>query len=384
MTARSGWLRVWSVANAAYPALLFVLALMSVAVGLVTGPLWATLSWAAVTTLPLYVRRRWPWAAVIPILAGVLVAAPLGVEQSNSPSTVLSLLTALFTLANRLAWPHVVAAFVVSVATLIATVTTPPIALSVTWVAFVTGVPLAVGAVLRNRRLLIERLKSTTAELERSRALVAKAAVADERARVARELHDVVAHSVSVMVVQAGAGERLVGTDTGAERRAFRAIGDSGRQALTELRRLLTVLREEDENGELAPQPGLAALGTLEDGIRAAGIDVEIERRGVVGELSPGVDLIAFRIIQEALTNVVKHADARRVDVRVTYLDDRLELLVDDDGSGIALGPLHDGTGSGVAGMRQRAESCGGSLEAGKRPDGGFRVRATLPTEAAS
>jgi signal transduction histidine kinase len=368
--------------DAVYPSALFALALFTISAGIVTGPLWATLLWAAVTTLPLYVRRRWPWGALVPILAGMLAGVPLGIAQGNTPSTVLSLLTALFTLANRRPWPHAVAAFVVTTATLTATVVTPPILMSVTWVAFIAAVPVAVGAVLRNRRLLIARLRETTAELERSRSLAAKAAVADERARVARELHDIVAHSVSVMVVQAGAGERLVGTDGAAERTAFRAIGDSGRQALTELRRLLSVLREDDSR-ELAPQPGLSALATLVDGIRATGIEVDVQRTGAEVELAPGLDLIAYRIIQEALTNVVKHSDAHRIDVRLRYLSDRLELTVDDDGSGAVLspvrGPVSEGAGSGIAGMRERAECGGGALGAGPRADGGFRVQATLP-----
>lgn len=378
MTARSWWAHAWRWADAAFPAALFALAVATVIAGLVTGPLWATLGWAAITTLPLYARRRRPWIALAAILAGMLLAGLLSVGQANSPSTVLALLTALFTVANRLPWPHAVAAFVLTTASLIATVVTPPVVLSVTWVAFVVGVPLAIGAALRNRRLLIERLRQTTAELERSRELVAKAAVAEERSRVARELHDIVAHSVSVMVVQAGAGERLVDTDAEAARGAFRAIGDSGRQALTELRRLLSVLRD-DTDADLAPQPGLAALPTLVDGIRATGLDVVVEHTGSESTLAPGVDLTAFRIIQEALTNAVKHSDGNRVNVLVSYLGDRVELHIDDDGSGATPGPLHDGSGNGIPGMRQRAESCGGSLETRVVRGGGFRVTAVLP-----
>jgi signal transduction histidine kinase len=210
---------------------------------------------------------------------------------------------------------------------------------------------------------------------ERERDLAADQAVLDERARIARELHDVIAHTVTVMVVQAQAGPDLL-ADPADTRRAFGAIEASGREALAELRRLLGVLRTGDEKAVIAPQPGLGSLDALVQELRAAGRDVELHVEGRPVELPPGVDLSAFRIVQEALTNTLKHAGAARSDVTVRYGPSLVELEVVDDGPG-ANGA--GGAGHGLIGMRERAALYGGMLEAGNRNERGYAVRAQLP-----
>jgi signal transduction histidine kinase len=204
----------------------------------------------------------------------------------------------------------------------------------------------------------------------------ARAAVTAERGRIARELHDVVAHSVSVMVVQAQAGPRLLG-DAEQASGAFRSIESSGREALVELRRLLGVLRTGDEQLAIGPQPGLGSLESLLEQVREAGLPVTLHIEGVPVPLSPGVDLSAYRIVQEALTNALKHADAATADVTIRYGSSRLELEIHDDGAGASQGV--NGSGHGLIGMRERVALYGGDLDAGTRNGSGYTVHARLP-----
>ena len=199
-------------------------------------------------------------------------------------------------------------------------------------------------------------------------------AVADERARLARELHDLVSHNVGMMVVQAGAGEVLLDKDPERTREALHAIETGGREALLELRRLLGLLR--GSGADLAPQPTLARLDELVERVRSTGLDVRLEVEGKAEHVAPAVDLSAYRIVQEALTNVLKHAEATRADVVVRWSRTQLEIEVQDDGAG----PSGDGApGHGLAGMAERVAVLGGSLEAGPRGDRGYRLRALLP-----
>ena len=223
-------------------------------------------------------------------------------------------------------------------------------------------VPWLIGTVeLRRRR---------ARDLERAREI----AVADERARLARELHDLVSHNVGMMVVQAGAGDVLLDESPERAREALHAIEKGGREALLELRRLLGLLRGGD--AELAPQPTLARLEELAERVRATGLDVRLEVEGETMSVAPAVDLSAYRIVQEALTNVVKHAAATRVDVVVRWSQTQLEIEVQDDGAGPsdAAAPGH-----GLAGMAERIAVLGGNLEAGPRGERGYRLRAMLP-----
>ena len=207
----------------------------------------------------------------------------------------------------------------------------------------------------------------------------AAAAVTGERARIAHELHDVVAHHVSMMVVQAEGGASVVAAAPERAAEAFDAISATGREAMTELRRVLGVLREPDEGGSaaLAPQPGLAALGGVVERVGQAGVRVDVRTEGIERALPATVDLSALRIIQEALTNSVRHGRAAHATVVVRYLDGAVEVEVVDDGTGGAAGA---GNGHGLLGMRERAAAFGGSLDAGPRPGGkGFAVTARLP-----
>jgi signal transduction histidine kinase len=232
-----------------------------------------------------------------------------------------------------------------------------------------------VGREVRRRRNELMLLRERARMLEREREEQARTAVAEERGRIARELHDVVAHSVSVMVVQAQAGPRLLGEPEQA-RGAFRSIETSGREALVELRRLLGVLRTGDEQLAIGPQPGLGSLDSLLEQVREAGLPVALQIEGDPLQLPPGIDLSAYRIVQEALTNTLKHAGQAHAQVTIRYGTSLLELEIRDNGSGAPASV--NGSGHGLIGMRERVALYGGDLEAGPR-DGGYAVQARLP-----
>jgi signal transduction histidine kinase len=227
---------------------------------------------------------------------------------------------------------------------------------------------------LEQARMAEER----AASLERQRAEEARAAVAEERARIARELHDVVGHAVSVMTVQASGVRRLLKPDQEREREALQVVEQTGREALAEMRRLVGVLRRPEEAPALAPQPSLQYVDRLVEQARDAGLPVQVEIEGDPAELPAGVDLTAYRLVQEALTNTVKHAEATRAEVVIRYGDGVVELLVSDDGRGFSDGKAESG-GHGLVGMRERVAVYGGELEAGPVPGGGYRLRARLP-----
>jgi len=211
---------------------------------------------------------------------------------------------------------------------------------------------------------------------ERERDVAAREAVVEERARIARELHDAIAHNVSMMVVQAGAERRTLEPDNGPTREVLAAIEQIGRGALTEMRRLVGILRSEDAE-PLAPNPGLDDLPTLVTQVREAGLPVELHVSGEPRALPVGLELSAYRIVQEALTNALKHAGDAHATVRVAYAPDSLELEIVDDGPG---GPARATSGGhGLVGMRERVALYGGSFDAGRRPAGGFAIRVLLP-----
>jgi signal transduction histidine kinase len=239
----------------------------------------------------------------------------------------------------------------------------------------------ALGRVGRGRARLTAELRARTEQLEGERAERERDAVARERVRIARELHDVVAHSVSVMVVQAGAARSVLDRDPDASVRALGAVETTGREALTEMRRLLGILRPDGEDAEHSPQPSLDRLNALIARSRDAGLDVELRVEGLAGPLAPGVDLTAFRLVQEGLTNALKHGGRGRARVVLRWSSEVLEVEV---ANRIAADPhavhgLASG-GQGLIGMRERVALCGGELRAG--PIGrGFVVRARLPRE---
>jgi signal transduction histidine kinase len=257
------------------------------------------------------------------------------------------------------------------------------------FVTVVFGGAWLLGRALRGRGLQAAELQQRAAQLEADQQAQARAAVAAERARIARELHDVIAHSVSVMVIQAGAAEQLLEDTPERARQPLEAVQDTGRQTIVELRRLLGILREDGQELSLAPQPGLAGLALLVEEMGQAGLPVQLRVEGQPGRLPPGVDLAAYRIIQEALTNTLRHAGPAHAEVLVRYQQHAVELEVLDDGRGP--GP-RDGAGGasghGLVGMRERIALYGGTLEAGPRATTtgtagtGYVVRARLPTEA--
>jgi signal transduction histidine kinase len=232
----------------------------------------------------------------------------------------------------------------------------------------------------RVQRALAAELRERALRLERDRAEDARQAVASERARIARELHDVVAHHVSMMVVQAEAGPVAVATEPARAAGAFEAIAATGRQALVEMRRLLGVLRSDgDQVPSLAPQPGLAEVPSLVEQVGRAGLRVELVVEGAQVPLPAGVDLSAYRIVQEALTNAVKHGGPGRARVLVRYGEDDLRLRVVDEGRAGGPAPDDGRAGVGLVGMRERVHLFGGELHAGPGPGGGFTVDARLP-----
>ncbi len=239
----------------------------------------------------------------------------------------------------------------------------------------------AVAWIIADRVRATRELRARAARLEKERDAFAKASVADERARIARELHDVVAHSVSVMTVQAGGVRRLLGDERPRERDALAAIEETGRTALAEMRRMVGVMRAGDGgDAQLAPQPGLGDLDRLATETRDAGLPVQIRIDGEPRPLGAGLDLSAFRIVQEGLTNARKHAGPAHATVTVRYRPTEVELLIEDDG----VGPRRNGAeGHGLIGMGERVAVYGGHFEHGPRSGGGFRVHATLPIDGA-
>ena len=339
-------------------------------------PSWWAYALAVAQCAPLAVRRRFPFAA--PLASGLAVMAYAMLDLPDAPVTYAALV-ALYTVAAyaRRALASGTAVFaalgVVAVYAVdwpqwdLEDLSTTVLLLSTAWL---------LGETTRDRHGRALQAEARAEQLDRARAAESEAAVAAERNRIARELHDVVAHHVSMMVVQAEAGPVVVHTDPERAAAAFDAISGAGKQALAEMRRLLGVLRE-DAAAPLAPQPGVAALPALVAGVREAGLDVRLELAATAAELPPSADLAAYRLVQEALTNCVRHARAGRVVVSVRTDRDRLTVRVDDDGVGGSVRP-RDG-GHGLLAMRERVQLAGGRLEAGARPGGGWTVAAELP-----
>jgi signal transduction histidine kinase len=250
---------------------------------------------------------------------------------------------------------------------------------SVPWIAgFFTAAWLA-GFFLGSRTRQNAELRERAERLELEREIQARTAVAEERARIARELHDIVGHSVSVMTVQASAVRRLLREDQEREREALQTVEDTGRAALAEMRRLVGVLRRPEEAPALVPQPSLEYVDKLVAQTREAGLDTKLTLEGNPTELPQGIDLTAYRFVQEGLTNAIKHANAKHAEVVVRYANGTVELVVRDDGSGDGNG---GGSGHGLVGIRERVAVYGGELSAGPRPEGGYELRARLPVTA--
>jgi signal transduction histidine kinase len=333
-------------------------------------------------TLPFAFRRRHPfWAPLVAAAALVLLAA---VDAKATQALTMPFIAAIaaavsfgFQRERRLAvagWAAIAgaAAFVdYRTASTFADFFWTTLILSLAWVF---------GIALGTRTEQARELRARVEAVERERTLAAERAATEERARIARELHDVVAHSVSVMVVQASGVRRLLKEEQHREREALLSVEQIGRQALTEMRRMLGVMRTgEEQPPALAPQPGLQHLDRLIAQVEEAGLPVTLHVQGERPELAPGVDLSAYRIVQEGLTNALKHAKGARAEVTVCYDETSVRLEVADDGPGVNGA---DGMGHGLVGMRERVALYGGTIEAGPRDGGGFVLRARLPVEA--
>jgi signal transduction histidine kinase len=345
------------------------------------GPLWFDVLGVVAFTMPLLARRRFPIGALV--AAGTAIAVASLVDNGLVKHPFVSFLfglsiCVLFGMRPSRLQSAAGLAFTISVAAVVEFTAPKPkagdfafdaIAFSVAWI-----IGFAVGGKFREA----DEARERAARAEREREERARLAVADERARIARELHDVVGHSVSVMTVQATAVRRTLEPDQNKEREALLVVEQTGREALAEMRRDVGVLRRPEEAPALAPQPSLEHLDQLVAKAREAGLAVELRVEGEPVQLPAGLDLTAYRLVQEGLTNALKHARAHRAEVVVRYSDGRVELTVTDDGRG---GGDGDKGGHGLVGMRERVSVYGGELEAGPRPEGGYRLSAKLPIE---
>jgi signal transduction histidine kinase len=318
----------------------------------------ATVPLAFAATVAIYVRRRWPLAVLA--LATAAAAATLVLGGAWPTAAVLF---AVYTLASQR--DRSVSLPAAGTAALVLAL---PVANSLDW-----RPTRAIGPLLLFAVAWIFGDSMSTREREREERI--RQAAVDERARIARELHDVITHNVSVMVVQAAAGGEVFDRRPDQARAALAAIEETGRGALTELRRLLGA---DDGEGGVLPQPSLARLDELVDRVRATGLRVELAIEGTPRTVPDGVGLSAYRIVQESLTNTLKHARATRAVVRLRYRADSVEVEVTDDGVGAA----QPGVGRGLIGMRERVALFDGELDAGSRLGGGFGVRARIPVAA--
>jgi len=341
--------------------------------------LWFALPAIALMVLPLFTRRRFPFGAPATywlvavgssFVDGRLVPFPGGVY-------ILGMATA-FLLGNlrdslkaRLGLGIVVAGAAIIVYNL-----PGHSAAEQVFIPLVFGISWLAGFALRERAEEAEAAEARADQAERERESAARLAAAEERARIARELHDIVAHAVSVMVLQVGAVRHKLPDALADEADALQGVEKTGRAALAEMRRLLGAMRRDGDDVELMPQPGLDALDSLVSDVEHAGLPVRVHVEGEPFRLPPAIDLSAYRIVQEGLTNALKHAHASHADVTVRYGSDELQIEVRDDGSG---GGRSDGHGHGLVGIRERVKIYGGEMTAGAATDGGFVLKTRLP-----
>jgi signal transduction histidine kinase len=331
---------------------------------------------ALLMTVPLAWRRRQPL-----LVFGVVVAGAVLSLEEVPYTGIACIMVAAYSVGAYARFRLLSLAVLVATGIVIVTVFhggLPPIPESVG--PFIVLIPLwLVGNALRTRQLRADASEDRATRLEQEQELMTQVALAEERGRIARELHDVVAHNVSVMVVQAGAARHVLNAAPEQANEALLAVEASGREAMTELRTLVGVLSDVDENPALAPQPGLDQLQPLIRRVHDAGLDVELRTEGTPRPLPPGIDLAAYRIVQEALTNALKYSGLARTEVILDYRDDELKIEILDEGP-TEPSHLSAALGRGLVGMRERAALYGGTLEAGPRLKRGYAVRAWLPT----
>ncbi len=350
------------------------------------GPVPLAVAATTVTSLALLWRRQAPLAVLL-VIALVTVVRAFASGGITGWGFFDPFMVAVYSVARYRAeapWHRAAAATVLLTfsATLVNGVLDTTHQTSPGFVLFAYAVLLILwilGSLIRSQDRLALQLADRASLLERERDQKASEAVADERARIARELHDVVAHSVSVLIVQAQAAEALLEREPKKARAYLHKIDTTARDALAEMRRLVGILDTDNSGEVLEPQPGLSNLTELADKVGESGLPVHVEIRGKTRALPPGVDLAAFRIVQEALTNALRHAKASQARVTVTYSTGGVELEIADDGVGGV--PPRTGPGHGLIGMEQRAALYGGRLSHGPRPSGGFVVQAEIPLD---
>jgi len=345
----------------------------------------ATAHWW-VRTLMLVATAALAWRRQQPLVVAATVAVAVGLMglATNPPSVFgeyLAVMLAAYTVAERCALPKAVAGLGFLLAGIVGHDWRSPQYSGVSGFVSDSAIPVViwlVGRAVFVQRSRADRSRELLRQLEAERQELARIAVANERIHLARELHDVVTHSISVVVIQAEGAQRVLGTDHDQVADALRVISSAGRSTLTEMRRLLGLLRDESALPR-APQPGLADLSHLVSHVRSAGLTVSLATSGSPSTLDPGLDLTVYRIVQEALTNSLKYAGQATATVRLDWHADALELTIVDTG-GSAPAPSPDGRG--LLGMRERVSAYGGVLETGPAPSGGFRVWCRLPYSA--
>jgi signal transduction histidine kinase len=343
-------------------------------------------AWALAMTLPLALRRRFPVAVIAWTLAVILVPGTAGAENTDVVLVLPVMVVLAYTLGHESRRPRTAALGALAVIAVIAAAGVVEAAAAENDLAddlvallVIVGGAAGAGQLVRARQGEAAALRQLSVELAAEQEARARQAVAEERARMARELHDIIAHSVSLIAVQASAADELLGRDEDRARSSIRAVQETARGALTEMRRLLSVLRVDEGDG-LQPQPGLADVDELVAQLQAGGLPVTLSEKGRRRALAPGLDLSAFRVVQEALTNARKHAGDAPTSVLVDYGE--TELLLEVANAAPARAPISpDGDGLGLAGMRERVRIYGGTLEAQPEEDR-FVVRARLPIEA--
>jgi len=381
----SAWVFDSALALVAASLPMAVFASMPVPSGVPVGVLAVGYALVLLHTLPLAARRRFPGTVL-----GISVASGLAIGALFLPPEFLgpAILVAVYSVAaygSR--WVALAGLAAAELGLAAVQLIQGRFGEPAAWVQFalIIGAAWLLGYFVGDRHVYAARLEERTAELEQAREELARRAVAEERLRLARELHDVVAHSMSVIAVQSGVGAHVAESRPEEVGKALSAIEATSRATLEELRRLLGVLRQDSESqASLSPVPGLADLDSLLGEVAKAGLAVRLRVEGTPSPLPAGVDLSAYRIVQEALTNVVKHAGPARAQVTIGYRDQDVTVEVTDDGRGAAAlaGDGRGGTGHGLVGMRERVAAFGGDLETGPRPGGGFRVAARLPLAA--
>jgi len=349
--------------------------------GAPSSSMWFALPAVAALMLPLFTRRWFPFGAPAAywILAGTLSFVD-GLLIPSIESLFLvglasaALLGSLRDARQALTGLAIVLAGITAVVYNIPSHTTAELIL----IPVEFGIAWAAGLALRARSEQAEAAEVRATQAEREREAAARVAVAEERARIARELHDIVAHAMSVMVLQVGAVRHKLPQVLEEDREALGRVERAGRTALAEMRRLLGAMRRDGDGLDLAPQPGLDGLDSLLEDVERAGLPAELHVEGDPYELPRAIDLSAYRIVQEGLTNSLKHANATRADVTVRYRDDELGIEVVDNGAGVA---TSDGLGHGLVGIRERVKIYGGDMNAGTAPEGGFVLSARLPID---